>query len=237
MVSCSRARWDLHRKRHCGALSSGVTESATALAHHRHAVRRAFVARLRRVLRAVATELSNRFAEGLLRGDVELAHRLEIGPPDHSNCGGQHRGDAKLRAAGRVDGGARQRPEGARAAVNADFSAAAHAGTIQVSRAVAGMKPDATPPPESRSRSAERTDCRHLPELCKRHREDRTTGSAAPRPGFVPIKSKTDRLFVGLPTSNNNPPAVAFAPQPRATIPERVGTLRLLYDNRAVGFS
>ena len=59
------------------ALSSGVTESATALAHHRHAVRRAFVVRLRRVLRAVATELSNRFLEGLLRGDVELAHRLE----------------------------------------------------------------------------------------------------------------------------------------------------------------
>jgi hypothetical protein len=59
------------------ALNSALTESAPTLAQHRHAIRRAFVARIRRVLRAVSSELSNRFSEELGAGHLEVAHRLE----------------------------------------------------------------------------------------------------------------------------------------------------------------
>ena len=59
------------------SLNSALAESAPNLAQHRHAIRRAFVARIRRVLRAVSSELSNRFAEELGSGHLEVAHRLE----------------------------------------------------------------------------------------------------------------------------------------------------------------
>jgi len=59
------------------SLNSALAASAPNLAQHRHAIRRAFVARIRRVLRAVSSELSNRFAEELGSGHLEVAHRLE----------------------------------------------------------------------------------------------------------------------------------------------------------------
>lgn len=59
------------------SLNSALAESAPALAQHRHAIRRAFVGRIRRVLRAVSAELSHRFAEELGSGRLEVAHRLE----------------------------------------------------------------------------------------------------------------------------------------------------------------
>ena len=59
------------------SLNSALAASAPNLAQHRHAIRRAFVGRIRRVLRAVSTELSNRFAEELCSGHLEVAHRLE----------------------------------------------------------------------------------------------------------------------------------------------------------------
>ena len=59
------------------SLNLALIEFASALAQHRHAIRKAFVGRIRRVLRAVSTELSNRFAEELGSGRLEVAHRLE----------------------------------------------------------------------------------------------------------------------------------------------------------------
>jgi hypothetical protein len=59
------------------ALDSAVTESASALARHRHAVRREFAARLKQVLRSAIAEVGTHATDALLAGNRELAERLE----------------------------------------------------------------------------------------------------------------------------------------------------------------
>ncbi len=58
-------------------LDSGVAESASALAHHRHAVRRELAARLKQVLRSVIADVGTHATDALLAGNRDLAERLE----------------------------------------------------------------------------------------------------------------------------------------------------------------
>ncbi len=59
------------------ALESAVAESASALAHHRHAVRREFAARLKQVLRSAIADVGTHATDALLVGNGEFAERLE----------------------------------------------------------------------------------------------------------------------------------------------------------------
>jgi hypothetical protein len=59
------------------ALDSALAESASALARHRHAVRREFAARLKQVLRSAIADVGTHATGALLAGNRELAERLE----------------------------------------------------------------------------------------------------------------------------------------------------------------
>ena len=59
------------------ALDGAVTESASAIAHHRHTVRRELAARLKQVLRSAIAEVGTHATDALLSGNRELAERLE----------------------------------------------------------------------------------------------------------------------------------------------------------------
>jgi hypothetical protein len=59
------------------ALSRGITESASAIAHHRHAIRKEFTARLKKMLRSTAADVGAHATQALLQGETELAERLE----------------------------------------------------------------------------------------------------------------------------------------------------------------
>ncbi|HVZ16023.1 MAG TPA: hypothetical protein VG897_02815 [Terriglobales bacterium] len=59
------------------ALDAAVAESASAVAHHRHAVRRELAARLKLVLRAAISDIGVHVTDALLAGNTELAERLE----------------------------------------------------------------------------------------------------------------------------------------------------------------
>ena len=60
------------------ALAQEVLEGAvTAVARHRHAVRREFAARLKQLLRSAIAEVGAHVTDALLAGNSELADRLE----------------------------------------------------------------------------------------------------------------------------------------------------------------
>ena len=59
------------------ALDSAVAEYASALARHRHVVRRELAARLKQVLRSVIADVGTHATDALLAGNKELAERLE----------------------------------------------------------------------------------------------------------------------------------------------------------------
>lgn len=59
------------------ALDGAVTESASAIAHHRHTVRRELAAQLKQVLRSAIAEVGTHKTDALLAGNRELAERLE----------------------------------------------------------------------------------------------------------------------------------------------------------------
>jgi hypothetical protein len=59
------------------ALDSALTESASALASHCHAVRREFAARLKQVLRSAVAEVGTHATDAQLAGNKELAEQLE----------------------------------------------------------------------------------------------------------------------------------------------------------------
>jgi hypothetical protein len=58
-------------------LDSAVAESASALARHRHVVRRELAARLKQVLRSAIADVGAHATEALLAGNRGLAERLE----------------------------------------------------------------------------------------------------------------------------------------------------------------
>ncbi len=58
-------------------LNAATTESASLIAHHRHALRKEFAARLKQTLRSAAAELGVHITEALLLGNTELADRFE----------------------------------------------------------------------------------------------------------------------------------------------------------------
>ena len=58
-------------------LDAAITESASTVSHHRHAVRRELAARLKQVLRSAIAEVAVRTTEALLAGNKDLAERLE----------------------------------------------------------------------------------------------------------------------------------------------------------------
>lgn len=59
------------------ALDAAVTESVSAIAHHRHAIRQELAARLKQVLRSAISEIGVHVTDALLVGSTELAERLE----------------------------------------------------------------------------------------------------------------------------------------------------------------
>lgn len=58
-------------------LNAVITESASAIAHHRYAIRRELAARLKQVLRSAIAEVGTHATDALLAGNTELAERLE----------------------------------------------------------------------------------------------------------------------------------------------------------------
>ena len=54
-----------------------LTESASTVARHRHAVRREFAARLKQTLRTAIADVGAHVTDALLAGNSELAERLE----------------------------------------------------------------------------------------------------------------------------------------------------------------
>lgn len=60
-----------------GALDATVTESFSAIAHHRHAIRRELGWRLKQALRYSIAEIGVRITDALIEGNSELAERLE----------------------------------------------------------------------------------------------------------------------------------------------------------------
>jgi hypothetical protein len=60
-----------------GALDATVTESFSAIAHHRHGIRRELASRLKQVLRSSIAEIGVHTTDALLAGNNELAERLE----------------------------------------------------------------------------------------------------------------------------------------------------------------
>ena len=65
------------RKSTIGALDAAVTESFSAIAHHRHAIRRELASRLKQVLRSSITDIGAHITDALVVGNSELAERLE----------------------------------------------------------------------------------------------------------------------------------------------------------------
>ena len=59
------------------ALDEVIAESASAIAHHRHAVRRELAARLKLVLCSSISDIGVHVTDALLAGNTELAERLE----------------------------------------------------------------------------------------------------------------------------------------------------------------
>jgi hypothetical protein len=60
-----------------GALDATLTESFSAIAHHRHAVRRELASRLKQVLRSSIAEIGVHITDALIGGNSEFAKRLE----------------------------------------------------------------------------------------------------------------------------------------------------------------
>jgi len=60
-----------------GGLDAAITESFSAIAHHRHAIRRELASRLKQVLRSSIAEIGVHTTDALVAGDNELAERLE----------------------------------------------------------------------------------------------------------------------------------------------------------------
>jgi uncharacterized coiled-coil protein SlyX len=58
-------------------LNSATVQQATTIAHHRHAIRKDLAARLKQVLRSAIAEIHQHIIEALLKGQSELAERLE----------------------------------------------------------------------------------------------------------------------------------------------------------------
>jgi hypothetical protein len=58
-------------------LNAATAPSASLVAHHRHAVRQDLAARVKQALRSAIAEIHTHVTEALLRGDSELAERLE----------------------------------------------------------------------------------------------------------------------------------------------------------------
>ncbi len=58
-------------------LNSRTAQQATTIAHHRHAIRKDLAARLKHVLRSSIAEIHQHIIEALLKGQSELAERLE----------------------------------------------------------------------------------------------------------------------------------------------------------------
>ncbi|MGA2000206.1 MAG: hypothetical protein ABSG52_09445 [Terriglobales bacterium] len=59
------------------ALDEAIAESASVIAHHRHAVRRELAARLKQVLRSAIADVGVHVTDALLANKTELAERLE----------------------------------------------------------------------------------------------------------------------------------------------------------------
>ena len=59
------------------ALDEVIAESASVIAHHRHAVRRELAARLKQVLRSAIADVGVHVTDALLAGNTELAGRIE----------------------------------------------------------------------------------------------------------------------------------------------------------------
>ena len=59
------------------ALDATITESFSAIAHHRHSVRRELASRLKQVLRSSISEIGVHTTDALIDGNSELAERLE----------------------------------------------------------------------------------------------------------------------------------------------------------------
>jgi hypothetical protein len=58
-------------------LNSTLARLATAIAHHRHAVRQELAARIKQALRSAIAEIHQHVTDALLKGNSELAERLE----------------------------------------------------------------------------------------------------------------------------------------------------------------
>ena len=59
------------------ALDATITESFSAIAHHRHGIRRELASRLKQVLRSSIAEIGVHTTDALVDGNSELAERLE----------------------------------------------------------------------------------------------------------------------------------------------------------------
>lgn len=58
-------------------LHSATAQQTTTIAHHRHAIRKELAARLKQVLRSAIADIHQHVTEALLKGQSELAERLE----------------------------------------------------------------------------------------------------------------------------------------------------------------
>ncbi|MGE5111202.1 MAG: hypothetical protein ACM3JB_10130 [Acidobacteriaceae bacterium] len=58
-------------------LNSATAQQGTTIAHHRHAIRKELAARLKEVLRFAIADIHQHVTEALLKGQRELAERLE----------------------------------------------------------------------------------------------------------------------------------------------------------------
>ena len=58
-------------------LNSAIAQQGTTIAHHRHAIRQDLAARLKQVLRFAIADIHQHVTEALLKGQSELAERLE----------------------------------------------------------------------------------------------------------------------------------------------------------------
>ncbi len=68
------------------ALDATVTESLSAIAHHRDTIRRELASRLKQVLLSSISEIGVHTTDALVAGNNELAERLESEPPDSADC-------------------------------------------------------------------------------------------------------------------------------------------------------
>ena len=67
----------LSRERVLQELNSAAARSGSVAAHHRHAVRQELAAKLKQALRSAIAEIHTHITDALLKGDSELAERLE----------------------------------------------------------------------------------------------------------------------------------------------------------------